>query len=164
MAKKSVAEMSISELQAELKKRQRVLPGLKKKADKLRKQLATLDAEIEMLEGAGKVTAKKAAKKAVKKTAKKAAKKAAKKVTRKVKKVAKKVAKKAKAAAGQPSLADALEGVLKSAGNPMKVGDLVDGVLKAGYKTKSKIFRTIVSQTLSRDKRFKTVKRGVYKV
>ncbi len=59
------------------------------------------------------------------------------------------------------SLADALVAFLAG---KLKVGvaEAMQGVLEAGYKTKSKIFRTMVNQTLLKDKRFKKVGRGEF--
>lgn len=42
------------------------------------------------------------------------------------------------------------------------VGDAMDAVLASGYKTTSKGFRSIVNQTLIKDKQFKNVGRGKY--
>ncbi len=71
--------------------------------------------------------------------------------------------KRAAAIENSQSLADALVAVIKEH-KTISVKDAVDAVLDRGYKTRSKIFRTIVAQSLSRDKRFKTVERGVYKL
>jgi len=61
------------------------------------------------------------------------------------------------------NLADSLAGVLK--GRELSVTELTEAVQKAGYKTSSPNFRTIVNQTLIKDpKRFKKVSRGVYTV
>jgi hypothetical protein len=48
-------------------------------------------------------------------------------------------------------------------GNSMSVSDVADAVKKAGYKTKSPNFRTIVNQALLANKNlFRKVDRGVY--
>ena len=61
------------------------------------------------------------------------------------------------------SLVESLEEVLSASTEPMKVGDIVDGVLKSGYKTKSDNFRGIVNQTLIKErKRFGNAGRGLY--
>ena len=44
----------------------------------------------------------------------------------------------------------------------VSVAEAVSGVQAAGYRSKSKSFPKIVGRTLSRDKRFKRVGRGVY--
>lgn len=59
------------------------------------------------------------------------------------------------------SLADTL--VVFLARKPkVTVAEATQGVLDAGYKTKSKIFRTVVNQTLLKDKRVKKVGRGEF--
>jgi len=58
------------------------------------------------------------------------------------------------------NLADALVKVLKTA--TMSVTEVSEAVQHAGYKTTSPNFRTIVNQTLIKDKRFKRVSRGQY--
>lgn len=44
----------------------------------------------------------------------------------------------------------------------MSVAEIESAVLKAGYKTVSSTFRTIIFQTLARDNRFKKKARGQY--
>jgi hypothetical protein len=61
------------------------------------------------------------------------------------------------------SLPTAMEAALKKHGT-MKVGDIVDAVLAAGYRSKSANFRGIVNQTLIKDKRFNSTGRGVYQL
>lgn len=61
------------------------------------------------------------------------------------------------------SLNDSIVAVLKKAGGNMKVADIVHGVLRGGYNTRSPNFRGIVNQALIKDKRFaKTGIRGSY--
>jgi len=65
----------------------------------------------------------------------------------------------------EKSLVETLELVLGAATAPMKVGDVVDGVLKAGYHTKSDNFRGIVNQTLIKERRrFVSAGRGLYSI
>ena len=59
------------------------------------------------------------------------------------------------------SLTDTLAKVLDPK-QPLSVGQAMDGVKRAGYKTTAKGFRVIVSQALTRDKRFKRASRGQY--
>jgi hypothetical protein len=60
-------------------------------------------------------------------------------------------------------LPDYIEDVLGKNGKPMKVGDIVDAVLAAGYKSNSKSFKNIVNQQLIKErKRFNQVDRGLY--
>jgi hypothetical protein len=63
----------------------------------------------------------------------------------------------------EKSLVEMLDQVLAAASEPMKVGDIVDGVLKAGYHTGSDNFRGIVNQTLIKERRrFSSAGRGLY--
>jgi hypothetical protein len=61
------------------------------------------------------------------------------------------------------SLLETLEDVLKG-GKPMKVGDIADAAQKTGYRSNSANFRSIVNQTLIKDKRFGSAGRGVYQL
>ncbi|MEQ8768871.1 MAG: hypothetical protein RIB60_00025 [Phycisphaerales bacterium] len=58
------------------------------------------------------------------------------------------------------NLADALVAELK--GKTMGVSEVADAVLASGYRTSAANFRTIVNQTLLRDKRIKKISRGQY--
>ena len=62
------------------------------------------------------------------------------------------------------SLLDTLEVVLRGAGKPMKVAEILEGVLGTGYRSSSDNFRGIINQTLIKDKRFGAVSRGVYEL
>lgn len=62
----------------------------------------------------------------------------------------------------ESNLADALAKLL--AKTTMSVTRIAEEVQKAGYRTTSPNFRTIVNQTLIKDKRFKRVSRGKYTV
>jgi hypothetical protein len=59
------------------------------------------------------------------------------------------------------SLADALAAVLKGK-KAMGVAEATEAVLASGYKTTSAAFKSIVNQTLIKDKRFGSVSRGQY--
>ncbi len=59
------------------------------------------------------------------------------------------------------SLADALAQFAKGKAK-VSVGQAMEGVLSAGYKSKSKAFRHGVNKTLLQDKRFKSVGRGEF--
>ena len=58
-------------------------------------------------------------------------------------------------------LADALAQFAKGKAK-VSVGQAMEGVLAADYKTKSKAFRQVVNKTLLQDKRFKNVGRGEF--
>lgn len=60
----------------------------------------------------------------------------------------------------ETNLADALVKVLT--GSTMGVTEVAEAVQAAGYRTSAANFRTIVNQTLLRDKRIKKVSRGRY--
>jgi len=65
----------------------------------------------------------------------------------------------------EKSLVETLEEVLSAATVPMKVGNIVDAVLKAGYHTGSDNFRGIVNQTLIKERRrFNSAGRGLYEI
>ena|SRR5688572_2101599 len=64
----------------------------------------------------------------------------------------------------EKSLPDMLVGVLSKSGKPMGVGDIAEAVRAGGYKTNSGNFRSIVNQTLIKDKRFTSTARGVYQL
>jgi len=58
------------------------------------------------------------------------------------------------------NLADSLVKMLT--GKTMSVTEAAEKVVEAGYRTTAANFRTIVNQTLIRDKRFKKISRGQY--
>lgn len=60
----------------------------------------------------------------------------------------------------EANLADSLAKILKN--KTMSVTEIADAVRKTGYRTSADNFRTIVNQTLIKDKRFKRVSRGQY--
>jgi hypothetical protein len=62
------------------------------------------------------------------------------------------------------SLQDAIHHVLSKASAPMGVGDIMEKVRAAGYRSNSANFRGIVNQTLIKDKRFTSAARGVYQL
>ncbi|MGB7160058.1 MAG: hypothetical protein WBD40_18470 [Tepidisphaeraceae bacterium] len=66
-------------------------------------------------------------------------------------------------ARNEKSLMETLADVLKS-GKPMKVGDITEAAEKSGYRSNSANFRSIVNQTLIKDKRFGSAGRGLYQL
>ncbi len=71
--------------------------------------------------------------------------------------------------AGKPgarkSLPVCLVGLLaKAKGGKMRAMHMADAVVKTGYVTKDKHFKNTVAKTLAKDKRFKRVGRGMYKL
>jgi hypothetical protein len=105
---------------------------------KLIAQRDALNREIAELQGLAEADARKAAKPA-----------AAPKKTRR------------RRAKNKIGLADALAQFAKGKAK-VTVGQAMEGVLAAGYKTKSKAFRQVVNKTLLQDKRFKNVGRGEF--
>jgi hypothetical protein len=57
-----------------------------------------------------------------------------------------------------------MESILKSAGAPMSVGDILSGVQRSGYQSNSGNFRALVNQTLIKEKRFAQASRGMYQL
>lgn len=66
----------------------------------------------------------------------------------------------------EKSLVETMTEVLTKAGaNGLSVGDIMEGVKAAGYKSNADNFRGIINQTLLKEKKhFKKVERGVYAV
>lgn len=62
------------------------------------------------------------------------------------------------------SLQDAIHQVLSKASAPLGVGDIMEKVRAAGYRSNSANFRGIVNQTLIKDKRFSSAARGMYQL
>ncbi len=60
------------------------------------------------------------------------------------------------------SLMESIEMVLKKAGKPLRVSQIIQAVLAEGYRSHSANFRGIVNQTLIKDARFVPTSRGVY--
>jgi hypothetical protein len=62
------------------------------------------------------------------------------------------------------SLPEMLVSVLSRSAKPMGVGEIAAAVRAGGYKTNSGNFRSIVNQTLIKDKRFGSAARGMYQL
>lgn len=135
MAKVTLRQLSLVQLQRELARRQSALPRLQKKRARLLSALKKVEEAITELGGA---------------VAPRTTKGRRPRPTRKMQRVRNKM-----------SLGDALARVLQDA-KSMKIADLVAGVKRLGYKSKAKDFRLIVNQVLVKDKRFRSVRRGRY--
>ncbi len=133
MAKLRLAKVSVEDLRKEISRRQRRLPELIAARD-------TLNRLIAELEGLGGVKATAVARK---------------KPGRR--KASRRAAKPARAGSLSSTLAEAI-----GAKGKLTVTEAADAALAAGYKSKSKDFRNMVGITLSQDRRFKRVGRGVY--
>ncbi len=57
-----------------------------------------------------------------------------------------------------------IEVLAKAKGGKMRAMHLADAVVEAGYVTRDKNFKNTVAKTLAKDKRFKRVGRGMYKL
>lgn len=141
MAKAKMNDMSMADLEREITRRRKLVARhvrkLSRRRDKLAAQMSAIDAELAKfgsIAGPGRGRGRRAG------------------------------------AAGrggsrprnETNLADALVAMLKS--TTMSVTEVAEAVQKAGYKTTSPNFRTIVNQTLVKDTRFKRVGRGQYTV
>ena len=135
MAKVRLSDLSIEDLKKEIQRRQAALPGLIAQRDELDRKIADLQA-------LGPVDPALAAPKAP----------SARSARVKVKRAKNKV-----------SLPQVLTTILKAKPG-QSVAELTQAVLAAGYKSTSKDFKAIVTQTLYRDERFKRVASGRFAV
>ena len=133
MAKVRLAKVSVDDLKKEISRRQRKLPTLIAARDTLNRLIA----ELECL-GSVKPVA-----------------------IRRRKPGRRKAARKAMKPARAGSLSSTLAEALKTKGE-LTIPEAAEAVLAAGYMSKSKDFGNLVSMTLSKDKRFRRVRRGVY--
>lgn len=62
------------------------------------------------------------------------------------------------------SLVATIETVLRKAGKPLPVREIMARVLASGYRSNSANFRALLNQTLIKDERFASVGRGVYQL
>ena len=129
---RGLAGISVVDLHAELQRRATGLPPLQKRYDELADELAGLAAEIEALGGTANGHAR--------------GRHSLNGVRRRPK--------------NSMNLVEALGKVLN--GSTMSVTEVAEAVQKAGYKTTSPSFRTIVNQTLINSGKFKRVGRGQY--
>lgn len=123
MANSSLGEMSLEELQSEIRRRERRQKTLQRKREKLLDQVREVESELAEL-GAAQLGGSR------------------------------------RRARNDQNLADALVDLLKD--QTLNVTSIAEEVQRAGYRTTSPNFRTIVNQTLIKDDRFKRVGRGLY--
>src|SRR2546429_331501 len=62
------------------------------------------------------------------------------------------------------SVVPPMEGVVRKARKPMRVGEITEKVLAGGYRSTSPQFRAIVNQMLIKEKRFVSAGRGIYRL
>ena len=132
MPRSKLSTMSIADLRQEIEHRQKRLP-------KLIAQRDALNREITELQGIATPEARKAAKPEA--------------ATRKIRR--------RRRAKNKVGLTDALAGFMKGKAKVM-IGEAMEGVLAAGYKSNARDFRSVVNNTLLKDKRFKKVGRGEF--
>ncbi len=138
MAKK-LSKMTISQLRAEIARRQTVLPKLHKERALLLKAIETIDRQILALAG-------QAAQPAKRKGGAPRADKA-----------------KASSASSAKSLVQCIRDVLGGSKGGMRVKDIVPAVEKAGYKSAAKDFYNLVAAAVRGDE-FTKLSRGIYTV
>lgn len=127
--------MNIVELKRILNERTRQVDKLRQRRDKLQKQVDAVDAEIEKVAGAGGVGNGRASGTTGAGTR----------------------------ARNDRPLPDYIEEAMNKTGKPMRVGEIVDAVKAAGYKSNSVAFKNLVNQMLIKErKRFQHVDRGIY--
>jgi hypothetical protein len=133
MPRLKLSLLSTDKLQAEIQRRMKILPKLIRQRDELNRQIEALSGTVaEVKAPIAKAKPVRAAK-----------------------------GRRRRKARNEVSLTSALATALKDKG-PLSVGEATEAVQKAGYKSNSKIFRTIVNQTLAKVKQFKKVGRGQY--
>jgi len=117
-------QVSIEDLQSEIRRRERQLKALERRREKLVEQLEMIDEEIRIAGGAmASIEGRKRPR-------------------------------------NEQNLADALVELLSD--QTLNVTRIAEEVQRSGYRTTSPNFRTIVNQTLIKDKRFERVGRGQY--
>jgi hypothetical protein len=131
---------SIRELRRELKVKERVLGKIQVRRAKFQAKLEALDRKIALLNGGAKVGRGRAVKSAP--------------VARRTR----------KHPGGGKSLPDTIHEVLGAAPKGLRVKEITQGVLDAGYKTASKKFYGLVASAVRDPKKFKKVRHGVYRL
>jgi len=137
---------SIEQLRRELAKKEQVLNKLQMRRDKLQAKLEGVDKLIAQMLGQA-VKGRRGGRRAAAATVSKKA----------------PVARKAQGRGGK-ALVDYVKQVLANKDDGMRVRDIMTAVKKAGYKSISKDFYTIVAATVRAPKTFTKLARGVYKL
>ena len=147
----SLAKATTAAIEQELERRERFLGELSDERNSLIDQLEAVEAEIAAYEAGKKVKAKRG----------RPRKNAAQRIGGTKKKAARRNGTKRKRPRNETNLVEALAKTLKN--KTMSVMETAAAVQKAGYKTTSPNFRTIVNQTLLGYKKvFKKISRGQY--
>lgn len=134
---------TIAELRRELKAKQTQLARLRSSRVKLARRLDRIDRQIAVLLGDERRLRGRRRKKAVRRKAKKAQ-------------------RRRRRATGKP-LVDYIAKALAGSAKGLRVKDIQQAVAKAGYRSTSKNFYSIVAAALRDESKFKRVSRGVYK-
>lgn len=137
---KQKSEMSIAELEAEIERKMRELPKLHKQRTELQKQLDDLDSRIEALEG----------RPPQRKTARRKA-------------TGRRPGRPRGRSSGK-ALVDYIKDVLADVPEGMRIKDVAEAVKKAGYRSASKDFYSIVATALRESDAIQKIGRGVYKL
>jgi len=132
MPRPKLSTLNIADLRQEIERRQKLLP-------KLIAQRDALSREITELQGLAAPETRKAAKP----------------------EAAPKKARGRRRAKNKVGLADALALFMKGK-KKVAIGEAMEGVLAAGYKSNARDFRSVVNNMLLTDKRFKKIGRGVF--
>jgi len=154
-----LATISLSDLRAELQRRQRAAMPLLRRRERLVEQLTDIDGQLAAhginVDDAPAATPPTPPTRGVGRPRRSGTTPKARKVSRKA------GGRSGPRGDNSMKLVDALHSLLS--GTQMAVKDVVVAVQKSGYKTKSPNFRTIVNQALTANPdRFKKVSRGVY--
>jgi len=165
--------LSLRDIERLLEVRQAEFDSLQERREELAAELEDVEARIGALEGGGGGRRGRRKKKKVtrgKRGGRKGKKRKAgrKKVRGKKKGRWKKAGKKGGRKAGRrqrggQNVEDAIEALLRKAGGPLTLGEIAQGVVDGGYKTRSQRFSVIVNQRLAKMPGVKRVKRGVYR-
>jgi len=136
---KRLSKMTISQLRAEIARRQAVLPKLQKKRAVLLKEIGKIDRQIQALAGQAAQPAKRKGR------------------SPKVSRAG------ASSASSGKSLVQCIRDVLGEAKGGMRVKDIVSAVEQAGYKSVAKDFYNLVAAAVRGDE-FTKLGRGIYTV
>jgi hypothetical protein len=163
MSESILKTATMSDLRAELEAREGKVAELKQRRDDLAAQVARIDQEIKDLKSPPMTAAPAPVKLVRRGRPPKAAAPAKPAAVAKPAPAAKpaRAARAAGGSAGKETLADVMAKVMSKT-KKMRADEIIAAVNRAGYKSTSKTFRTIVYQTLGRDKRFRRAGRGLY--
>jgi hypothetical protein len=146
---KSVASLTIAELESILKERRGQIPKLQKERRRILKELAELDLQLGSLGG------RRRGRKPGRGRGRRGR-------LGRPRLMGTRMGRRGRRPKNAKSLIESIHDVLARRGAPMTVGDIMNAVKGNGYKSSSANFRGIVNQTLIKDKQFKSAARGTY--